>query len=183
MLKDRENGKGPIITETLADEETPLASLYFTDFHDLAFTTEKWIFSHLGPIAEIIGQSEINGRTRNFRFYDCPDQAIKSDIECSTNQINACFSPINCSLPQPPTRNSFSPLQPCNDAFVPGIYIAQIPDKLEHDTIDIPVACKWELENTREERLKVRFLFHAVSQGLTIRPHNAEQRASSFRNG
>jgi len=159
MHKDRTDGKGPIITETLADEETP-ASQYFTDFHDLDFATEKWTFSHLGPIAEIIGQSEIAGRTLNFRFYDCPDRAIKSDIEGSTNKIDACFPPINCSLAQPPpTGYSLADLESHTDAFVSGIDIAHIRPKLEYDTVSIAVACEWKAKNTPEERLQVRFFY------------------------
>jgi len=181
MLKDRGDGEGPIITETLADEERP-ASRYFTDFHDLAFTTEKWTFSHLGPIAEIIGQSEIAGRTLNFRFYDCPDRAIESDIEGSTNKIDACFPPIDCSLPQPPTGNSGPALESLDssfplieahtpvtggacktqtesDEFVPGINIAHSLPKLVHHTVNIPVACEWKVKNTPKERLKVSFFF------------------------
>jgi len=152
MLQDRGDGKGPIITETLADEETP-ASLYFTDFDELAFTREKWTFSHLAQIAEIIGQSEINGRTLNFRFCSCPDESIKSDIERSTNQINACFSPIHCSLLQPLSRGSLPNLESHTDSFVPGIDIAHSwwPN--------IAVACEWKVKNTPEERLKVRFFF------------------------
>jgi len=155
MLQDRGDGKGPIITETLADEETP-TSQYFTDFDEPAFTRGKWTFYHLTQIAEIIGQSEINGRTLNFRFCSCPDESIKSDIEGSTNQINACFSPIHCSLLQPPTRNSLPDLESHTDSFVPGIDIAHSWSP------NIAVACEWKVKNTPEERLKVRFFLCSI---------------------
>ena len=177
MLKDRGSGEGPIITGTLADEETP-ASQYLTDFHDLAFTREKWTFSRLAQIAKIIGQSVIDGRTLNFRFYNCPDQVIKSDIEGSTNKIDACFPPIDFSLPHPPTGNSGPALESLDssfplieahptvqdgagktktesDTFVPGINIAHRQPKREHHTVNIPVACEWKLRDTPDKRLKV----------------------------
>ncbi|KAF9560248.1 hypothetical protein CPC08DRAFT_723418 [Agrocybe pediades] len=125
----------PILRQiNLGTDERPNLCECLADFHDPIHTTEAQLFSRLDDIADVIAESMVDERKYRYQFYDCHSRDILSDIEGSTNQIDACFPPVGIDLPESGEREDAA-------------------DRL-HTSL-IPVACEWKLRKTPDNKKEV----------------------------